>query len=121
MNKFLNAVIGNQKSATAARRYVTYALIGTVVAFVLAVVVLIASSIAFSVSDGDASAAGAEDAGGEGGAATGVGAIAYEVIGSEAMDARKGDIVVLADIRTKLNTGSSHHYYKLGAHFKHPK
>ena len=114
MNKLVNAVVGNRKDVSPARRYVTYALLGTVVAFLLSVIILIASSIAFSVADGDASAAGAEDMGGGdggGGAYVGSGAISYEVIDSDSMDAKRGEIVVLADVRTKLTTGSSHHYY----------
>ncbi len=53
MKKIIDAVAGDGKNANPARKTAAYALIITAIAFALALVILIASSIAFAVSDKD--------------------------------------------------------------------
>lgn len=115
MSKFINTIIGDQKNANPARKYTVYALLGTLAAFLLSVIILIASSVLFAVTDGDAPAAGDEGSdGGDGGVAINAGSIVYvNIESSDELDAkvRQDKIVKLADVRTKLSTGDVHHYY----------
>jgi hypothetical protein len=114
MKKLMNAVIGDPKTASPAKKYAAYALLGTAVAFVLALVILIVSSIVFAVADGkNPTATPSGDVGEElGGATVNKSAIIYDTsISSEDLDAMVGKIVKVADTRTKLDAGANDHYY----------
>ena len=113
MNKIMNAMIGDPKNASPAKKYAAYALLGTAVAFVLALVILIGSSIAFAVADGGSQdAVPSDDASGDvGGTAVSKNSITYATISADELDAKKDEIVAVADVRTKLDTGADDHYY----------
>lgn len=108
MKKLMNAVIGDPKTASPAKKYAAYALLGTAVAFVLALVILIVSSIAFAVADGkNPTATPSGDVGEElGGATVNKSAIIYDTsISSEDLDAMVGKSVLLLENRTALSNG----------------
>lgn len=115
MKKIMNAVIGDPKTASPAKKYAAYALFVTVVAFVVALVILIVSSIAFSVADGKN--AGITPSGGDigedlGSVTVNKSTITYDTsVTADELDAMVGKIVKVADIRTKLDTGANDHYY----------
>ncbi len=105
MSNFINAIVGDTKNAKPTRRYTAYALLGTLAAFLLAVIVLIASSVFFAVKGGETPDAGGENAGGEGGAVINTSSISYETVTADALDGKKGDLELLKSYRTELSGG----------------
>lgn len=111
MNKLINAVIGDNKKSSPARKYTAYALLGTLIVFLVLVIVLIASSVFFAVR-GEGTPADGDD-GPSGGNLVNTSGISYAAVTADVLDGKvnQDEIVKLADIRTKLSTGESHHYY----------
>lgn len=106
MSKFLNTVIGDPKNASPARRFTVYALLITLAAFLIAVVILISSSVFFAVKGGEAPAVGEENAGdGEGGTVINKNSITYEVVTTDVLDGKKGALELLKSQRTELSGG----------------
>lgn len=104
MKKIINAVIGDTSKASPARKYTAYALLGTAVAFALALVILIASSIAFAVIDGKQAEIPENNETGEGDVVTNK-AITYGVVSADVLGASKDELVILSEERTVLDGG----------------
>lgn len=115
MNKIMNAVIGDPKTASPAKKYAAYALLGTAVAFLLALVILIGSSIAFAVADGGSQdAAPSGDASGDIGGTTvsKAGAVTYETISADELDAKVNNTLVdVQEKRTAMENADGKKYY----------
>lgn len=114
MKKLMNAVIGDPKTASPAKKYAAYALLGTAVAFVLALVILIVSSIAFAVADGkNPTATPSGDVGEElGGATVNKSAIIYDTsISSEDLDAMVDNTLVNVQEKRTPMSNSNEKYY----------
>ena len=115
MNKIINAVIGDPKNASPTKKYAAYALLGTVAAFALALVILIGSSIAFAVADGgNVEAAPSGDASGDdaGVSAVNTGKISYVAITADELDAKiENELVDVQEKRTAMEGESTKKYY----------
>ncbi len=115
MKKIINAVIGDPKTASPARKYAAYALLGTVAALVLALVILIVSSIAFNIADGNNAGASQSGDGGadvEGGVAN-KGTITYNTsISADDLDAMVDGLVDFTDKTDRtITSGTNDLYY----------
>ena len=114
MNKIMNAMIGDPKNASPAKKYAAYALLGTAVAFVLALVILIGSSIAFAVADGGSQdAVPSDDASGDvGGTAVSKNSITYATISADELDAKVNNTLVdVQEKRTAMENAGNEKYY----------
>ena len=113
MNKIMNAVIGDPKNASPAKKYTAYALLGTAVAFVLALVILIGSSIAFAVADGKSQDQIINnDPLGEGGdVSSSKGNITYTTVTADDLDAKVDGLVDVQEKRTAMGGSTNEKYY----------
>lgn len=68
MKNILDAIMGGTRSPKPAKKFTAFAIIGTSIALVLAILILVISSIVFAVRDGNDSPAPSGDGGGNGGA-----------------------------------------------------
>ena len=103
MKKLINAVAGDGKNTSPARKYAAYAIIITAIAFVLALVILIVSSIAFAVTDGRNDTPVGDNASGDGDVGGGTlvsSTLQYEAITADKLEAKTDKLVLLADKRT---------------------
>lgn len=81
MKTVLDAIFGGTRSNKPAKKFTSFAIIGTSVALVLAILVLVISSIVFAVRDGNDSPAPSGDGGGNGGAGGGGGGFGNAQLG----------------------------------------
>lgn len=104
MKKFVDAVAGDGKNVTPARKNTAYALLITAIAFALALIILIVSSVVFAVTDkgtGDAADGAAADNGGDGGGAViSSSSLQYETVSIDALEDKVDGMVLLMDKRT---------------------
>ena len=115
MNKLINAVAGDGKNTSPARKYVAYAIIITAIAFILALVILIVSSIAFAVTDGKNDAPVGDNAAGDGDVGGGTlvsSTLQYESITADKL-AEKADGLVSFTARAEreIESGTNKLYY----------
>ena len=110
MNTLIHTIIGDPKKASPTRKITTYALFGTLVAFLLSVIILIASSVAFNVTDGEEPVIENETTG-EGSPAVNTSAISYEVVEADVLDGKETELVSVQEKRTKLDDAAHKFYY----------
>ena len=108
MKKLINAVTGDDKNTSPARKYTAYALLITAIALALALIVLIVSSIAFAVSDKDGGEV-VDNAAGEGGdnddfsGSASSSALQYEVVTAEDIKAELDAVVSVDSVASKYD------------------
>ncbi|MBO7310752.1 MAG: hypothetical protein J6U86_05100 [Clostridia bacterium] len=117
MKKLINAVTGDDKNTSPARKYTAYALLITAIALALALVVLIVSSIAFAVSDKDGGEV-VDNAAGEGGdnddfsGSASSSALQYEVVTAEDVAEELDELVNFTERKDReVTAGTNNLYY----------
>ena len=109
MNKLINAVIGDNKKSSPARKYTAYALLGTLIIFLVLVIVLIASSVFFAVRGEGTPAVGEDNP--NGGTVINTGSISYETVTADVLDGKIAELVSVQENRTKFDDAGHKFYY----------
>ena len=116
MKKFVDAVAGDGKNVTPARKNTAYALLITAIAFALALIILIVSSVVFAVTDkgtGDAADGAAADNGGDGGGAViSSSSLQYETVSIDALEDKVDGMVSFTERKNReIEAGTNKLYY----------
>ncbi len=115
MHKLIDSIVGSGKHQNTAKKYALYAAMGTLAALVLAVVILVVSSIMFAagdktdgqVADGDGDVIGG---GNSGGALTS--SLTYTEISSDELDAKaKKQVKFKSEKERTITSGTNDLYY----------
>ncbi|MBQ9112058.1 MAG: hypothetical protein IJY08_00595 [Clostridia bacterium] len=109
MKNFINALFGGKNAGKPAHKYTAYAILGTSAVLVLAILVLVVSSIAFAVADANTPDTPVNDGGsGDGGNSGGFGTSALGLVSGAYAEGQlySGDLIVIND-SNPLNAGST--------------
>ena len=123
MKKFIDAVAGDGKNVTPARKNTAYALIITAIAFALALIILIVSSVMFAVADkdnGNSVNNDAADAGGDaGGAVISSSNLQYTTVSADELSAKVDKLVDFTERKDReIEAGTNKLYYAKSADVK---
>ena len=123
MKKFIDAVAGDGKNVTPARKNTAYALIITAIAFALALIILIVSSVMFAVADkdnGNSVNNDAADAGGDaGGSVISSSNLQYTTVSADELSAKVDKLVDFTERKDReIEAGTNKLYYAKSADVK---
>ncbi len=113
MNRIINAVAGDGKNASPARRYAAYAVIVTFIALVAALVILGVSSIVFALTDAPDEIPDEADGTGEGNAPSFSSTIEYTGVTADELDDMIGGLVDIQSNRTPISNSDDKYYYAM--------